>query len=267
MEYTALGSKGRFLLSFGNMAQFTVSFEDRCIALAASGRTGDSAALNHLLYDHVFPRVIAATGVLVLHGSAVEIGGRLAVFIGETGAGKSTLSASLHSKGHRLIGDDAVIVTCVNGGFQGEAVYPSLRLYPEAIEQVLGPGVPTATMAGYSEKRHVLDFGRNNQAMGALPVGHLFFLVTDPSQTSIRSIAMRDVCMALIEQSFALDPNDVASATERMRQASALAASVPAHVLRYPHDYANLPQVHQLIENTMGVMASSRDLPTESQNQ
>lgn len=267
MEYTALGSKGRFLLSFGNMAQFTVSFEDRSIALAAPGLTGDPAALNHLLYDHVIPRVIAATGVLVLHGSAVEIGGRLAIFIGETGTGKSTLSASLHSKGHRLIGDDAVIVTCVNGAFEGESVYPSLRLYPEAIEQVLGPGVPTAMMAGYSDKRHVIDFGGRSQTMGVLPIGHLFFLVTDPSQTSIRSIAMRDVCMALIEQSFALDPKDVSGATERMRQASALAASVPAHVLRYPHDYAILPQVHQLIENTMGVTSPNRDLPIESQNQ
>lgn len=267
MEYTALGSKGRFLLSFGSAAKFAVSFGEQRIDLADSGEVDDPASLNHLLYDHVIPRVIAATGVLVLHGSAVEIGGRLAIFIGDTGVGKSTLSASLHSKGHRLIGDDAVMVTCEDGTFHGEAVYPSLRLYPEAIERVLGADIPTATMAGYSDKRHVLNFGGRSVATGALPIGHLFFLVDESDQLSIRTIPMRDVCMALIEQSFALDPHDVASAAQRMQHASDLAAAVPAHVLRYPRDYAVLPQVHQLIKDTMDASASKGDLPIESQNQ
>jgi hypothetical protein len=250
-------------LSFGNLARFTVFFDERRIALSDSCPTADAASLDHLLYDHVIPRVIAAQGKLVLHGSAVEIGGRLALFIGETGAGKSTLSASLHRKGHRLIGDDAVIVTLVDGVFHGEAVYPSLRLHPNSIEQVLGQGVATARMAHYSDKRHVTGFAAGAPPAKPLPIGHIFFLGGEYHEPCVETVPLRDVCMALIEQSFALDPDDIGAAGQRMKQASALAAAMPTHGLYYPHDYAVLPDVHRLIEDTIAAALPARALPTE----
>ena len=261
LGYAVLDLGGRFRLSFGDVAQFEVSFKEQRITLTGSQGTDDPASLDHLLYDHVLPRVISATGTLVLHGSAVEIDGQLAIFIGETGAGKSTLSASLHRKGHRLLGDDAVMVTCVDGAFMGEAVYPSLRLYPNSIEQVMGTDVPTAPMAHYSDKRHVTGFGAGASMDGPRPIGHLFFLGGEYHEPCLETIPLRDVCMALVEQSFALDPDDIAAAGQRMRQASALAASVPATAIYYPHDYAVLPQVHSLIEQTMEG-SLPRPLPT-----
>ena len=47
-------------------------------------------------------------GLLVLHGSAVDIGGRAVVLVGHKGAGKSTTAAALVARGHRLLTDDLV---------------------------------------------------------------------------------------------------------------------------------------------------------------
>ena len=47
-------------------------------------------------------------GHLVLHGSAIDVGGRAVVLVGHKGAGKSTTAAALVARGHRLLTDDLV---------------------------------------------------------------------------------------------------------------------------------------------------------------
>ncbi len=49
-------------------------------------------------------------GRLVLHGSAVDVGGRAVVLLGHKGAGKSTTAAALLTRGHALLTDDLVVL-------------------------------------------------------------------------------------------------------------------------------------------------------------
>ncbi len=49
-------------------------------------------------------------GRLVLHGSAVDVGGTAVVLLGQKGAGKSTTAAALLDRGHSLLTDDLVVV-------------------------------------------------------------------------------------------------------------------------------------------------------------
>lgn len=55
-------------------------------------------------------------GRLVLHGSAVDVGGRAVVLVGDKGAGKSTTAAALVARGHRLLTDDLVALDETAGG-------------------------------------------------------------------------------------------------------------------------------------------------------
>lgn len=250
IQYKALLRGGLYYLSFGDSVIFRACFQTKVIELV-SASMDDPVTLDHLLYDHVIPRVLSACGTLVLHGSLVRIGEGLAVFMGETGAGKSTLGASLHALGHRLLGDDAVIVTENSGTFYAEAVYPSLRLYPDSISRVLAADVATAPMARYSDKRHVTEFRQTSAGPQPLPLTAIFALHRGDSNPQVRHLSARESCMAMIEQSFALDPNDVDAARERMNAAASLASAVPGFELAIPHDYDRLPQVHALIEDCM----------------
>ena len=54
--------------------------------------------------------VLHRRGRLVLHGSAVEVGGRAMVLLGQKGAGKSTTAAALLARGHALLTDDLVVI-------------------------------------------------------------------------------------------------------------------------------------------------------------
>lgn len=68
-------------------------------------------------------------GLLVLHASAVLINDRLAVFVGDKGAGKSTTTAAAIERGHRLFTDDLLAVSFTSSG-QAEAQpgFPSVKL-------------------------------------------------------------------------------------------------------------------------------------------
>src|SRR2546429_8443160 len=56
----------------------------------------------------VLAGVLHQRGLLLLHASAVEVGGSALAFIGEKGWGKSTIAALMQGRGHRPIADDIV---------------------------------------------------------------------------------------------------------------------------------------------------------------
>ena len=79
--------------------------------------------------------VLHRRGRLVLHGSAVDVGGRAVVLLGQKGAGKSTTAAALVARGHALLTDDLVVVDDAPDGqpccFPGPL---QVKLWPESAE-------------------------------------------------------------------------------------------------------------------------------------
>lgn len=227
---------------FGSLAHFRIDFDDRTVRLVAAHGDADQETIDHLVDDHIAPRIIAADGQLVLHGSACVIDSQMAVFLGQTGSGKSTLAASLHAAGHRLLGDDAVVIDEADGIVLGEPVYPSLRLYRESIEQVFSEAVPTSAMAFYSDKLHVAAAQLGVGTMGPVPLGAIYILTEGEEGVTLQRILPADACMALVENSFALDPQDAATAAQRMARAARVASAVPVYELAYPYDFGLLPE-------------------------
>ena len=90
--------------------------------------------LRLFLLGSAFGALLHQRGLLPLHANAIEIGGKAVAFMGEPGAGKSTLAAWLHDRGQRIIADDVCVV-----GFDGDKAvarpgFPRLRLWREALE-------------------------------------------------------------------------------------------------------------------------------------
>lgn len=82
-------------------------------------------ALSLLLYQR---------GRILLHGSAVVIGGGAVGFLGGNGWGKSTLAAACYRRGHEMITDDVMAID-----FAGETPaiipsYPQFKLWPRAAD-------------------------------------------------------------------------------------------------------------------------------------
>jgi hypothetical protein len=92
----------------------------------------DPGLITIFLEGSVLANALAADGLLTLHASAVEVGGRALAIVGPPGTGKSTLAALLCGWGCRLVADDVLRVDPAASGpicFPGS---PSLRLRPAA---------------------------------------------------------------------------------------------------------------------------------------
>lgn len=70
-----------------------------------TGGEGFIGAIENVLRPLVAQRVLASGGLL-LHSSGVVIGNRCFVFVGQSGAGKSTIAGLALERGHQVLSDD-----------------------------------------------------------------------------------------------------------------------------------------------------------------
>lgn len=256
-----LGPSSRWI-EIAGIGKFAIDWQRKLLIAQQLRETVTSLDLQHIVQDHLVPRLLAETGLFVLHAGAVDMGGALALFLGESGAGKSTLAASLHARGHPLLGDDAMVVERAGNGFEGSAVYRSLRLYDDSLQTAFKGAARSAPMADYSVKRQVLVEADPATPEGPLPIAALFFL-SGPGWDSAPAASLltpTKACIELVGQSFSLDVRDPKCGARRLAQASGLALAVPAYQLSYRHDYDDLDAVHAMIEQ---VVASARSAAAE----
>lgn len=254
-----------YLLSVGSAADFLVSFPQKRVSIFGIGSGVSQATIEHLLFDQLLPRILAHLGHLVLHAGAVNVRGKAVLFVGQTGRGKSTLCASLHRAGHRLLSDDAIIIEERGDSFFARALLPCLRLFPESVEHIFENKVNVSPMAHYSSKLRVdLEMAGDGRP-AEIPVQALVFLQEPAVQgaISISPKSRQDACIGMVENSFSLDPADKALARGRLTQAGRLAIGVESLALSFPRDFAQLPQVRAAILDHL--TAGERQSPGRSQ--
>lgn len=84
-------------------------------------------------FSTVAALVAAWNGLLPMHATALELGGRAVLFAGPAGAGKSTLAAELLECGARLVGDDLTVLAPGQSVQRGR---PAMRLHPDSADRV-----------------------------------------------------------------------------------------------------------------------------------
>jgi predicted ATPase len=76
-------------------------------------------------------------GLLTLHASAVEVDGRCVLFAGESGSGKSTITAAFHDRGYRIVTDDISVVRFKEDGNPVvNAGHRRVKLWVDVLEHV-----------------------------------------------------------------------------------------------------------------------------------
>jgi hypothetical protein len=243
-------SPDHLLLGFAGLADFEISTrEPVTISPRPEPNTGQET-LEHLLLDQVLPRVLAHRGALVLHAGAVQVGTDTIAFIGETGRGKSTLTASFDLAGQSALSDDGLVITCAGHRVLAAPTYPSLRLWPDALESVFESPPLVAPMAHYSTKRRVLREMPTTPPQEPTPLKALYLLgepAVEDNDTTIESLSERETVMAIIGNSFQLDPSDKARAGRLFEQAAQIAQRLPAFELSYPREFAGLAEVRAAV--------------------
>ncbi|HEY4186787.1 MAG TPA: hypothetical protein VGP07_17040 [Polyangia bacterium] len=102
------------LLSLRDGEQIALSFDRRSLVLSATTSLRDRSDDDVAAALRVFvPKIFGGWYPLALHASAVELAGRVVLFSGDSGAGKTTTARVLADEiaGCRLLGEDVVLST------------------------------------------------------------------------------------------------------------------------------------------------------------
>lgn len=111
--------EGNFLIENGN----TVTVEP--------DTTADIKHIRALILGPCLGTVLYQRDVISIHGSAVVWKDRVIIVCGASGAGKSTVSSELRSRGCLFMADDTIALTEENGNILAYPSYPQQKLCPE----------------------------------------------------------------------------------------------------------------------------------------
>jgi hypothetical protein len=191
-------------------------------------------------------------GVTVLHASAVMIHGAAVAFLGDKGAGKSTMAAFLQTRNQRLLSDDIVALD-LQSDISMWPGFPQLKLWPSALAYFgLNLDSMPKVQPNLEKRAHNLqgDFPLN-----PVPVAHIYILDIG-EEIEIVPIRPQQAFIELTRNLYMhrfLQATDTAAAL--FRQCSQIARSVPISFLRRPSSLAQLPEVAELLERSIPLPA------------
>lgn len=193
-------------------------------------------------------------GLFTLHASAIAIGGVAVAFIGAKQAGKSTMAAALHRRGHTLIVDDVLALDLPDGkGARAWPGFPQFKLWPaSAVALGEDPGT-LAPLHPELEKRSLRPERRFQET--PLPLHRIYVLREGPVLCGA-PLPAREAFVELLTHSYAARfLGEAGAGPEHFRQCQALVGQVPIHRLQRPRDLAQLPEVVRFVEREVGQTA------------
>ena len=222
-------NSGEHVLRFRRFAEFIVGEGGRSVRWRAPADTRPDT-IRHLLLDQVMPALAFEHSLIGLHASAVVVDGQGIAFAGPASRGKSTLAANFALDGHAVVTDDCLMLQWKRREPRAVPSYPSLRLWKDTADRLLGPTPGLASVAEYVE-------ASSRRARASSPSA----AVRSPSAESPRSNeaeapfasthSTRQAYIELLKIAFRLDPLDRASARREMAALGLLRSPSVARLL------------------------------------
>ena len=208
----------------------------------------DEKDLIPLITGPILAVVLHQRDQLVLHASAVEIGGKAIVFLGGKGFGKSTLAAQLHTIGQQLLSDDIVPVTFANGVARTAPGHPQIRLFPDSVESIgLEPGAMPRVNT-WIDKRHFSPDGEFRAE--PLDVGCIFVLEMG-DEVVIRELnaysAFIEIARNTYTGAFLAETDNLGG---HFGHCEKLVKAVKIFGLSRPHDFDRIAEITEAVVST-----------------
>lgn len=166
----------RFLLRIPGIVRMTLD-AGTAITWQCEGDTRPEDALI-FISGSGFGLLMHQHGRCIMHGSAVEVGGRAVLFCGPSGAGKSTLAAAMAARGFGHVADDQCVLSGLSGG--EVLVHPDGRahkLWEQAITKLDLAERSGAPVRSALRKFFVAPHATSAAESGAaLPLGGIYIL-------------------------------------------------------------------------------------------
>ncbi len=245
-------------LVFPDLARFLVSPENRCIHATPESGVPETT-LGHLLLNQVIPLALANEGHLMLHASVVAAPDVTVAFLGETGAGKTTMATALALRGWPLVTEDVVRLEFAPDGVLCHPCPSPPRLWPDSLANLFPHRQPDAeAVAHYTAKlRITIDpAGAITFTNDPVKLDVIALLAAqdggDKATPGMTPVHRHQAFEKTILSLFRLKPMSDAQIRREFDWATELARRVPFYHLRYSREFSSLPAVAELLSGPLG---------------
>lgn len=215
----------------------------------------DDDTREHIFLNQVLPLVQGRSGRLSFHASAVATDRGAIAFVGRSGQGKSTLAAEFAANGCPFLTDDGLVLDDRAGEYLVEPSHPSIRLWDDSREALIGAEAERAGDVSYTRKARFLA-GRSIRFRDSpVPLRVAYFLGEDEAGTpKFVPHAGADLLFGWVQHSFLLDLDEPVALSEHFSRLAAFSAAVPCYWLHYSRRYDRLAAVRRaVLQHLVGV--------------
>lgn len=239
--------RSRYLLRFPGIADFAINRLATSVSCVPAPDT-TAATVEHLFLNQVVPLALSQQGRLVLHGSAVNSGGRALAFLGDSGQGKSTLAGYFASHGMPFLTDDGLFVDQVDGRVTVVPGHRSIRLWADSEVSLLPSGSQKADAVQFTNKGRFHADGVFRHCEDAIELQCIYILRrSGVDSVKISPMPAAAAFMALVNHSFLLDTESSEVLARHFSQLKALIGVTKLFSLDYPREFSRLPLVKSSI--------------------
>ena len=211
------------------------------------------------LLGSVFGALCHQNGMLPLHASAIEHNGCFTAFLGESGAGKSTMAACLQRRGYRIVCDDICLFepAADSGRMQVVPVAGWLKLWRTSLDHLGESPVEDHRVLSTDDKYRLYlgsQFGSQETAQPAL--ANLIFLARSqspgeaPRMEPLTTVETMANMMAMVYMRYLVEANG--SRTHVFQQcAQILSEGARGFRLTVPWGFEQMDSVLDLLEEAI----------------
>lgn len=207
------------------------------------------AALRLAVLGTAMGLLLRQRGYLVLHASAVFVGGRGVAFVGDTGQGKSTTAAALCAHELELASDDVTAVSVDADGCNLVMGYGQLKVSPD-VAAALGHSPHTLPRLIPNGEKRALAVG-HSASRTQVPLRRVYALAEGPA-LRIAHLGPHDAFLSLVRHTYRPWLLPQTSQRQHFEQCATLATRVGVSQLDVPRDLAALPALARLVLEDLG---------------
>jgi hypothetical protein len=243
---------GSQYLRWPELFEFCITPDGRRIAGQRLGRGGLRAFQTYLL-GQVPSFALVKQGIEPLHATAVVIDGEAVGFVGDGGAGKSSLAAAFLGAGVPLLTDDLLIITGEGGALTAHPGPPRIKLFPEVATRVLG--TRSGTRMNSLTPKLIVPLAADGRCWRRpAPLRALYVLGSrrsGPDGVVIRRLSPPRAVVTLVGKMFNTIVSDPGRLRAQLDLVGRVVNAIPVKRLAFPRRLAFLPVVRAAIERDL----------------
>ncbi|QAA34722.1 hypothetical protein [Clostridium manihotivorum] len=212
----------------------------------------ESEHVKAFLLGSAFGMLLYQRDLIAIHGGTIVIDGKAVIFTGDTGAGKSTLTAALRQRGYRFMADDVSVLRDISkDGIVIHPAYPQQKLCRDTINKLGGSHTDFRKLNDDRDKYIIPvqdSFYKEPLKLGAL----VELSVGDNASLEISEVLGSEKLITLMKNIYRIEISQFTGISRKyFRDCVQVAKEIPIYKVVRPKGENTIDEIISILENKL----------------